>query len=198
MSDAEPDSVDAALERLGLSATDAAAWAVLFRRTWPYVLGLSRSFLGRSTRLAAAEDVAQEVFLLLARALHRGRLRRPRDEAELRVLLLVMTRNHAADALRREHRRRRDTGRQLALTGEGPATSGSASPAAPLEHRELLDKLLARLGSGDRQLVLLLLDGYSPADAARQLGISLKTVRRRQQHIRTVLQPLASKQKPSP
>jgi RNA polymerase sigma factor (sigma-70 family) len=187
MSDGEPDSVERALRQLGESPADAAAWAVLFHRTWPYVLGLSHSFLGRSARLATAEDVAQEVFLLLARALHEGRLRRPSDEAGLRGLLLVMTRNHAVDSLRREHRRRRDVGRQVALPDEGPAAPPAGSPEAPLEGRELLDHLLAHLPPFDREVVLLLLSGHTPAAAARRLGTSLKTIRRRQQHIRSLL-----------
>ncbi len=183
----EVDSVAAVLGRLQRCPGDTEAWGSLFRQTWPYVLGLSHSFLGRTARLSDAEDVAQEVFLLLARALHEDRLKWPADEDELRSLLLVMSRNQSRDAQRREHRRQRDVRRQVELVEEGLPASRTPSPGTALETKEWLDHLLGRLSPFDQVVLRMLLSGHAPADIAREMGTSLKTVQRHQRLIRSLV-----------
>jgi RNA polymerase sigma factor (sigma-70 family) len=175
------------LERLGRTPTDPAAWSELYRQMWPYVLGLAHYFLGRPADASAAEDVAQDVFYRLARALHAHGLKWPRQDRDLRSLLAVMTRNRCADLLRRHHRRHGDARWQGRVPGdEGLADSGP-TPEASVEWQDLIEYLLKRLDPFDQKVLWLLLDGRTPTEIARELGTSARTVHRHYHKIRAVL-----------
>jgi RNA polymerase sigma factor (sigma-70 family) len=186
MSHAESNALSAILVRLKESPQDSETWSEFFQRTWPFVLVQSRTFLGRSTRLSAAEDVAQNVFWLLSRAAHDGGLKVPKEDAGVLELLKVIARNQAYDALRSEHRARRDIQRQVDFPEEGIAQTETFSPHARLEQSELIEQLMATLDSFDREVLRGLMAGQSLNEIAAKLDTSVKTIRRHHRHIQTV------------
>jgi RNA polymerase sigma factor (sigma-70 family) len=139
--------------------------------------------LGRSLPLADAEDVAQEAFWLLSRAVHDGRLRLPDSDEGVMSLLKTIARNSAKDLLRREHRQRRDTRRRVAWPDEEIASSETVSPQSRLERQELVEALLDLLEPFDRQLLERLIAGDSLEEIAGKVGKSVKTIRRHHRFI---------------
>lgn len=115
-----------------------------------------------------AEDVAQAVFLLLARKA--AKVQRYRSVA---AWLHKTTSYCAANArrLRARERMRREAAREAAMSGH-EASSDSI--------RDYLDQALARLAAPQRQVILLrYLEGYSLEETAAQLGISSSAVAKR-------------------
>jgi RNA polymerase sigma factor (sigma-70 family) len=172
---------------------DQDAWNFLFQHLWPHVLLCSRRALPGSTPWSDAEDVAQEVFLRLARVLQAQRLELPTSERGIHSLLAVMARNCALDHFRREHRQSRDRSRQQPIIEEIPAP-----PQVDLETHDLLEHLLAALDRFDQRLVWLLLDGYTHESIAAYLRISTKTVQRHLSHITQVYNDLRNETFPAP
>jgi RNA polymerase sigma factor (sigma-70 family) len=180
-------SLESALTRLRLSAGDAEAWEVVFRETWPYVLGFGRAFLGRRSDMADAEDIAQDVFFLLARALHRGRVDLPQTVQGIRTLLQVITRNRAMDFVRQRHRKQRDARRQVAWSEAEFVVSRNTAAHECVEGQEALEKFFRRLDPFDSQVAQMLLQGLKPREIARRLNSSTKTIYRRERWLRSLL-----------
>ncbi|WP_088259100.1 sigma-70 family RNA polymerase sigma factor [Fimbriiglobus ruber] len=159
-------SPDAVLVARFVAHRDDAAFAELAHRHGQMVLSVARRSV-RDPHLA--EDVAQAVFLVLARKA--GRLTRP---DRLAGWLFGVTRRLAQKAAVRHHR---DAGRTCPLT-DMPAT-----PDAPSEWNgltQMLDEELVRLPEAERvSLVLCYLEGLTQDEAARSCGWSVRTLRRR-------------------
>jgi RNA polymerase sigma factor (sigma-70 family) len=158
---AEPD--DALLDRFA-AAPDDAPFAELVRRHGPMVLGVCRRIVGA----ADADDAFQAAFLVLARkaASVRGR---PVGGWLYRVAGHVARRQR--DQLRRRlsNERAAAEGRMLAVTV--PETDDLVA---------VIDDELDRLPDGERAAVVAcLLEGRTQEDAARALGWSFSTLRRR-------------------
>lgn len=151
-------AADGALLDRFVRRQDEEAFAVLVSRHGPLVQGVCRRLL-RDAHLA--EDVAQAVFLVLAR-----RAASIRPTSSLAAWLHGTARHLALTARRAETRRRR---RELQVA----APSASADPLDELTGRELLAILDAELQRLPRvyqlPLVLCCLEGHSPEEAARLL-----------------------------
>jgi RNA polymerase sigma factor (sigma-70 family) len=164
--------------------TDQEAWADLYRRLWPYVLTLSLRSLGSGVDINDAEDLAQEVFVRLARALHDGKLQLPHTEATFRTLLAVMTRNRASDFIRHARRKSRDSRRGQSLATDVPAPDPPPE-AVPVEH-DLFHELLSRLDPLQQQILWLLVEGHTQNEISERLGISVRTLQRHLHVVRTM------------
>ena len=157
---AEPDA--ALLDRFAADPDDA-PFAELVRRHGPMVLGVCRRIVGP----ADADDAFQAAFLVLARkaAAVRGR---PVGGWLCRVAGNVARRHR--DHLRRRLRHER------AAAETRPYTTGGA----PDDLAAVLDDELGRLPDAERAAVVAcLLEGRTQDAAARDLGWSFSTLRRR-------------------
>jgi RNA polymerase sigma factor (sigma-70 family) len=146
---------------------DEAAFAALVRRHGPMVRGLCRRLLGDSGQ---ADDVFQATFLVLAR--RPGSIRR---RASVGSWLYAVARHLAHKAQRDDARRRHH---------ERRAAEGRPRPGGPdagwAELLSILDEELGRLPEQARApLLLCYLEGCTQDEAARFLGWSLGTLRRR-------------------
>src|SRR5262245_52065616 len=106
------EPIDTILARLSRSSSDEHAWHDLFERLWPFVIGLTRRGLGKGLRGVEAEDIAQEVFLDLARYWNARPSERPEDEEAIRRLLTVLCEHALSDSFRRAYRDKRDVRRE--------------------------------------------------------------------------------------
>jgi RNA polymerase sigma factor (sigma-70 family) len=162
------------LERFAAGA-DEAAFTALVQRHGPMVHGLCRRLLGDPAR---AEDVFQATFLVLAR--RAGSIRK---RASLSSWLYGVARRLAQKALRGEARRRRHERR---AAQDRPRCSSPDAGWAEL--LAILDEELGRLPEPARApLLLCYLEGYTQDEAARLLGWSLGTLRRRLESGRDLL-----------
>jgi RNA polymerase sigma factor (sigma-70 family) len=145
---------------------EARAFEALVRRHGPMVRSVARRTLGEEH---AAEDVLQATFLVLAR-----------NASSVRNREAVGCWLHGV-AHRLARRARRDSLRRRAL--EPPTRPGPPDPLAEISARELqgiLDEELGRLSEPLRApLVLCYLEGLTRDQAARRLGWSARTVKRR-------------------
>jgi RNA polymerase sigma-70 factor (ECF subfamily) len=142
---------------------------------------LARRLLGDA---AAAEDVVQEVFASLPRA-----LRHYRGEAALPSFLLGIVVKKARDHLRAVIRRRRMLERYAFEERVGPRDPEQDMYRKELAHR--LTLALDRISAAHREaFILCQVEGLAAAQAAAILGIPEATVRTRLFHCRARLQTL--------
>src|SRR5262245_352162 len=160
-----------------LARRDEAAFDALVGRRGPMVLSLCRRILGDPH---AAEDVFQATFLLLAE----------RAAAIRRHTSLAGWLHGVAYRLAVRAKRRRKSDARPA--GDLTASDSAAGPPEGLAWQEMLailDEELRRLSDGLRApLVLCYLEGRTRDEAARQLGWSVGTLRRRLEQGRALLQ----------
>src|SRR5947209_904728 len=157
---------DAVLLQRFVAAQDREAFALLIGRHGPMVMGTARRFVANTHD---AEDVFQAVFLSLARL-----AKRIRQRSALPAWLHQATCRIAAKV-----RKDRAPGSQEL----SPEPCENSDPAARLvwqEVRQALDEELQRLPERLRSpLLLCYLSGLTRDEAARQLGWSLGTLKRR-------------------
>jgi RNA polymerase sigma factor (sigma-70 family) len=154
---------------------DGQAFAALLRRHGPMVLAACRRILPNT---ADAEDVLQKTFLLLAQKA--ARLRDPDSVGSwlygVAYRLALRARSEAAVRADREGRT------------PPPVPSDPLDKITRDETQQLIDEALARLPEQCRAvLVLCCLEGRTQIAAARQLGCSLSTLKRRLEEGRTRL-----------
>jgi RNA polymerase sigma factor (sigma-70 family) len=146
---------------------DEAAFAALVRRHGPLVLGVCRRVLGAGPD---AEDAFQATFLALARNSDSIRAQESVAGWLYQVAYHVALRARGQKAARQRHERRVRCRRP-------------ADPLSEVTGRELLTALddeLLRLDAKHRTpLVLCYLEGRTRDEAARQLGCSVSTLKRR-------------------
>ena len=114
----------------------------------PTVVRIARHLLGDA---AAAEDVAQDVFIRLQAALPGFR-----GDAALSTWLYRVTLNLCRDQMRRDKRRRDDVG--LEAVGEAPASGPATHPERDVDHdrvRVAVRAAIDRLPDEQREAVLL-------------------------------------------
>jgi RNA polymerase sigma factor (sigma-70 family) len=171
-----PDRLDdRQLLRRFAATRDEAAFAALLRRHGSLVLGVCRRVLGN---LHDAEDAFQATFLTLARqAATAGR------RAALGTWLYRVAYRTALRARRQSAARRRRE--------QSAPPRGESDPLAEVTGRELMSVLDAELYALPEQLraplVLCYLEGKARDEAARELGWSLGTLKRRLAQGRTAL-----------
>ncbi|MFM9959751.1 MAG: sigma-70 family RNA polymerase sigma factor [Planctomycetaceae bacterium] len=185
----------------GMKQGDVGCFERLWARCFATIVQLARQRLGTARkRVEDEEDVAAVVFQKLYFASVQGKLPELTDRQSLWRLLLTMTRNAALDSINREQRAKRGGGHvrgesivedpRLLLPNPGPSAFdnfvGTApTPGSVASVNELLDQWLDRLPDDEsRQVALLHLEGFSPAEIANQLGLSKRTSERRLKQIR--------------
>jgi RNA polymerase sigma factor (sigma-70 family) len=162
--DAEPIDRDF-LERFA-TQRDEAAFATLVQRHGGMVLGVARRVLGQEQD---AEDAFQATFLVLARKA--ATIRQLSVGAWLHQVAYRVALKARRIAAKRKQREQREMAR---------IAPSSLDDVTWRELRMLLDEELAGLPEQKRQaLVLCCLEGLKHVDAARQLGWTLATLRRR-------------------
>src|SRR5262245_23631092 len=172
---ADGDS-DAALVTRFAAARDEVAFAELVARHGPLVRGVCRRVLGPD----AADDAFQATFLVLARKA--GLIKRP---AAVGSWLYGVAYRLSQQAHRRQARRERHERDVIAPPGDLRDPSSAAALADLLA---VLDEELARLPDRLRApLLLCYIDGRTQDEAAKQLGWSLGTFRRRLERARDLL-----------
>ncbi|MFF3639865.1 RNA polymerase sigma factor [Streptomyces sp. NPDC002564] len=165
----EPRRTQAHDEELGRAVAaaqegDETAFAVAYRLVQPGLVGYLRGLVG--TEGEAAEDVAAEAWLEIARDL--GRFRG--DGAGFRGWTATIARHRALDHLRRRKTRPRDAAlAESALELPGPHSTSAAALEAISTERAL--ELIATLPRDQAEAVLLrVVVGLDAPAAARVLG----------------------------
>lgn len=172
---ADGDS-DAALVARFAATRDEAAFAELVARHGPLVRGVCRRVLGPD----AADDAFQATFLVLAQKA--GSIKRP---AAVGSWLYGVAYHLSKQSQRRQSRRERHE-RGVTVSHEDLRDPSSAAALADL--LDVLDAELARLPDRLRApLLLCYIDGRTQDEAAKQLGWSLGTFRRRLDRARELL-----------
>jgi RNA polymerase sigma factor (sigma-70 family) len=160
-----------------LKAGDAAAFDAIYEAYRPRLF----SFLVRlSRRYDVAEDLLEETWLRLV-----GRAAELRDDTCLGAWLFTVARNLFLSWCRH---RALDDARLTELTPSWPAPASGETPfesAARSQTERRLEAALARLSTSDRELLLLVaVEGVTPAEAASTLGLEKETLRKRLQRAR--------------
>jgi RNA polymerase sigma factor (sigma-70 family) len=170
MDDANHDAKfdDATLLRRFIATRDQPAFAQLVRRHVDLVYSAARRQLHDD---AAAQDVTQQVFVLLAE-----KAPAIRDGEAVAGWLLVTTRYVALNSIRSEARRRRHEREAAVMQHERQSEPSPAwDQVAPM-----LDEAVARLKREDRDaLALRYFQGRSVADVAAALGVSQDAAQKR-------------------
>jgi RNA polymerase sigma factor (sigma-70 family) len=177
-----------------LKAGDGAAFEAIYEAYRPRLF----SFLARlSRRRDVAEDLLEETWLRLV-----TRAAELRDDSCVGAWLFTVARHLYLSWCRH---RALDDWRLSELTPSWPAPAPGETPfeaAARSQTERRLEKALARLSTQDREVLLLVaVEGLTPAEAASALGIAAEALRKRLQRARErlasemdgVSQPLAAK-----
>jgi RNA polymerase sigma factor (sigma-70 family) len=171
----------------------------LWDRYASLLLEIARRKLGDAPKGSAdEEDIAQNVFASICRGAAAGRLMDVKNRDDLWWLLLAVTRQKVASHVRREMAQKRGAGRvcsESVLHGEVGSNSGfrldyvvGEEPTpdfiAMLNEQHL--RLLELLPSASlRQVADSRIEGYSVAEIAARLAISIRAVERKLQLIRS-------------
>lgn len=171
---ATPPASDQQLLDLIIQSADDLAFTELVRRHGPMVLGVCRRVLNHEQD---AEDAFQAAFLVLAK-----RASSLRNRQSLGSWLFGIAR-HVALRLRDKNRRR---GRHE-NTGESVAADGSTD-SATVESLALMEEELHRLPDKYKSpLITCYLHGRTQEDTAKEMRLSLSTLRRRLEEAREIL-----------
>ena len=167
-----PTSTEALVERC--LAGDQAAWDQIVRQHWRKVFNLAYKFVGRHDE---AEDLTQDIFLKIFKALHTFDRR-----ANFQTWLISISRNLCIDHYRSVRKERETMARDVDASQLAPV-SRERGPHSQLEQTDLknLVKLaLAELPPALRQAVVLRdLQEFSYQEIADQLGLPEGTVKSR-------------------
>lgn len=152
------DPLQPLLARLGRDRTDQEAWTRLYDRMWGFVLAV----VFRTLRGAAAEDIAQEVFVRVSLYCPFEKLQT--GEA-FRAYLWKMARNACYSWLRRQNG-------EVTTPADESLPDSAPDPASDLEQREIYDFVTEELTSEDQRILRLTDEGFKDYEIARILGLS--------------------------
>lgn len=157
---------------LGARAGNREAFGAIFERYQHVVYRFARAMIGSAD---AAEDVTQEVFVILMRELHRY----VPERSALSTYLYGIARNLSRDRIRRDRR-----SQSLCWLGPGPSNDTSASDPyermAAVQTQAEVRAALGRLPVRYREVVILCdLHELSYAEVAAILTITVAAVRSR-------------------
>jgi RNA polymerase sigma-70 factor (ECF subfamily) len=167
-----PPSTEALVERC--LAGDQAAWDQIVRQHWRKVFNLAYKFVGRHDE---AEDLTQDIFLKIFKALHTFDRR-----ANFQTWLISISRNLCIDHYRSVRKERETMARDVDASQLTPV-SRERGPHSQLEQTDLKNLVrlaLAELPPALRQAVVLRdLQEFSYQEIADQLGLPEGTVKSR-------------------
>jgi RNA polymerase sigma factor (sigma-70 family) len=145
----------------------------------PLIRRIARSY---EANRALVDEIVQDIYLALWEALPRFR-----GESELRTFVVKVAHNRAITHVAKESRRPRSVELDEALPD--PATT----PHEAAEHNEArgkLERAVERLPLGQRLVVTLALEGFSPEEVAQVLGIGVSAASVRLHRAKSALQQL--------
>jgi RNA polymerase sigma-70 factor, ECF subfamily len=161
------ETSDLALARRA-AAGDAHAFEEIYRLYHRLVYGLC---LRMTQNVAEAEDITQDVFILLHRKV--GSFR---GESQFTTWLHRLTVNQVLMRFRRSKARREDALEDSAAQGFAAGAAAGGSQKMPLVDRVALDKALKQLPPGYRAAFILHdVEGYEHEEVARILGCAVGT-----------------------
>jgi RNA polymerase sigma-70 factor (ECF subfamily) len=167
-----PAPIDSLIERC--LAGDQQAWETIVQRYWRKVFNVAYKFVGRHDE---AEDLTQEIFLKIFRALHTFDRR-----ANFQTWLVSISRNLCIDHYRSVRKERETIARDVDPATLSPVARGRG-PHGELEStdlRQLIRRALAELPSTLREAVVLRdLQEFSYQEIADRLGLPEGTVKSR-------------------
>jgi DNA-directed RNA polymerase specialized sigma24 family protein len=192
----EQGSVSAWLGQL--KAGDREALQPLWERYFARLVALTRGRLQGCPRgVADEEDVALSAFDDFRRGVEQGRFPRLEDRSDLWQVLMLLTRQKAANLVKHERRQKRGSGQVRHLsalaTGDSPSSADAfhelfgpePTPDFAAQVAEECRRLLDGLGDARlREVAVWKMEGYTNEEIARQLGCSLATVERKLSVIR--------------
>ena len=153
---------------------DQEAWAQIVRQNWRKVFNIAYKFVGRHDE---AEDLAQDIFLRIFKALHTFDRR-----ANFQTWLISISRNLCIDHYRSLRKERETMARDIDASDLHPA-SAERGPYAQLEQRGLKDlirRALAELPPTLREAVVLRdLQEFTYLEIAERLSLPEGTVKSR-------------------
>jgi RNA polymerase sigma factor (sigma-70 family) len=167
---------------------DEGALAALLQHYEAEVRLAARVLLGRALRCHVdSADLVQSVHHSLVLGLRQNKFELSTPQ-QLLALTLTMVRRKVARHWRRAQRQQR-LHQEAAETRPvadllTALSSPEADPAAEAQYHDTLDHLCRRLEERDRRLIELRLQGYSTAEAARQLGVDADVLRVRLSRLR--------------
>jgi RNA polymerase sigma-70 factor, ECF subfamily len=165
-------NIDALIERC--LAGDQVAWDQIVRQHWRKIFNLAYKFVGRHDE---AEDLTQDIFLKIFKALHTFDRR-----ANFQTWLISISRNLCIDHYRSVRKERETMARDVDSSSLSPV-SRERSPHGQLEQTDLKARIrqaLAELPPTLRQAVVLRdLQEFSYQEIAEQLGLPEGTVKSR-------------------
>jgi RNA polymerase sigma-70 factor (ECF subfamily) len=156
-----------------------AAFNLVVSEHGPLIRRIARSYEANG---ALVDEIVQDIYLALWEALPRFR-----GDAELRTFVVRVAHNRAITHVAKEARRPRSVELDDALPD--PATT----PHQAVEHDEArgrLERAVAQLPLGQRLVVTLALEGFSPEEIAGVLGIGISAASVRLHRAKASLQQL--------
>lgn len=159
------------------------ALGVIYDRYASLVFGLARKIL---TNAEEAEDLTQEVFLLLYRNLYDPK------RGSLSSFLVMVTRSRSIDRLRSRKTRSKFLQRWQGMI-RSEATINPLEQASLRERSQFIREALAQLSDAERQVLeIAYYEGLSQSEIAKRLDAPLGTVKTRSRQgllkLRTILQ----------
>lgn len=145
----------------------------------PLIRRIARSY---EANRALADEIVQDIYLALWEALPRFR-----GDAGLRTFVVRVAHNRAITHVAKEARRPRS----VEIDENLPDTATTPDTAAERdEARGRLEQAVAELPLGQRLVVTLALEGFSPEEIAEVLGIGVSAASVRLHRAKTSLQQL--------
>jgi DNA-directed RNA polymerase specialized sigma24 family protein len=204
--DSAPDgSVTVWLEQL--KAGDPAAAGPLWEAYFARLMRVARGRLRAAPRAAAdEEDVALSAFDSFCRGAEAGRFPRLDDRDDLWHVLFVITDRKAAGQARREGRDKRGGGRVIQVSAIGSGESSGADvlggivgsepcPEFAAQVAEECERLLSILTDAKlRQIAIWKMEGFTNAEIAEKLALSVPTIERKLARIRNMWNEEAQKE----
>jgi RNA polymerase sigma factor (sigma-70 family) len=131
------------------------------------------------------QDVAQSAFYAFCEAAANGQAPQLENRNELWRLLAAISRNKAADRVRRELRMRRGGDAARTHTGEHELADAQPTPAEIAELQETIDDLFRELDAAAdpklKSIAIMRLEGADTHEIAAELGCTQRTIQRKLQ-----------------
>lgn len=179
---------------------DEQAIAELWQRYWKALVELAQSRCQYTTALVDPEFIAQSVFQQICDKFRTGDLNAIDNRDKFWAVLLNLTKNRAIDHFRRETRKKRGSGQQVALSGEQQDVVQDHASMIPvdahLEAEDLLEQLCRNLRNEDptgllEKILLARLGGLQVSELAEEHEVSSRTIERKLERIRLVFGQIA-------
>ncbi len=161
------------------------AWSRIYSYFWPYVVRLAYQYTNCNKELT--EEVAHETLVRLFRY---GRFDRQWKLEELRRYLTTICQRVAAGLMSGRYGKQREGMASYDEAKEHESNEHVPSPEELLRVEELYTSILNQLTHTDRQIVTMLVEGYSLKEIAAALSVKYNTVTTRVSRLRSNLRNL--------